>query len=89
MLGSCVHTVAVLNAAFCMTYSLLMLVEDAGGDHMEKAYSRAGLITALEVAMSVSFCLPHPVTVSDFMICKGVCACIEMLWMCVRVLGLR
>ena len=38
---------AVLNAAFCMTCSLLMLVEDTRGDHMEEAYSRAGLITAL------------------------------------------
>ena len=27
--------------------SLLMLVEDAIGDHTEEAYSRAGLITAL------------------------------------------
>ena len=33
--------------------------------------------------MSVSFCLPHPVAVSAFMICRGVCACTEMLWMCV------
>ena len=47
MLVSCVHPVAVLNAAFCMTCSLLMLVEDARGDPMETAYSRAGLITAL------------------------------------------
>ena len=31
--------------------------------------------------MSVSFCLPHPVAVSDFMICRGLCACTEMLWM--------
>ena len=30
----CVHYVAVLNAAFCMTYSLLML-EDARGDHKD------------------------------------------------------
>ena len=30
-----------------------------------------------------SFCLPHPVAVSAFMICRGVCACTEMLWMCV------
>ena len=44
---SCVHPVAVLSAAFCMTCSLLMLVEDAIGDHTEEAYSRAGLITAL------------------------------------------
>ena len=47
MFVSCVHPVAVLNAAFCMTCSLLMLAEDARGDHMEEAYSRAGLITAL------------------------------------------
>ena len=47
MFGSCVHPVAVLYAAFCMTCSLLMLVENARGDHMEEAYSRAGLITAL------------------------------------------
>ena len=33
--------------AFCMTCSLLMLVEDARGDHMEDAFSRAGLMTAL------------------------------------------
>ena len=47
MFVSCVHHVAVLNAAFCMICSLLMLVEDARGDHMEEAYSRAGLMTAL------------------------------------------
>ena len=47
MFVSCVHPVAVLNAAFCMTCSLLMLVEDAISDHTEEAYSRAGLITAL------------------------------------------
>ena len=68
MFVSCVHPVAVLNAAFCMTCSLLMLVEDARGDHMEEAYTKAGLITALYVAMSVSFCLPHPVSMSDFVI---------------------
>ena len=35
MFVSCVHPVAVLNAVFCMTCSLLMLVEDARCDHME------------------------------------------------------
>ena len=43
----CVHPVAVLNAAFCMICSLLMLVVDAIGDHTEGAYSRAGLMAAL------------------------------------------
>ena len=33
--------------------------------------------------MSVSFCLPHPVAVSAFTICRGLCACTETLWMCV------
>ena len=57
MFVSCVHPVAVLNDAFCMTYRLVMLVEDARGDHMEEAYF--------------------------FWICRGLCACTEMLWMCV------
>ena len=61
---TCMHPVAVLNAAFCMTFSLFMLVEDASGDHMEEAYSRAGLMTALYVDMSGSFCLHHRVAVS-------------------------
>ena len=47
MFVSCVNPVAVLNAAFCMTCRLLMLVEEAIGDHTEETYSRAGLITAL------------------------------------------
>ena len=47
MFVSCLHLVAVLNAALCMACSLLMLVEDARGDHMEEEYSRAGLLTAL------------------------------------------
>ena len=82
MFVSFVHPVAVISAEFCITCSLLMLVEDARGDPMEEAYSRAGLITALYVAMSVS-CLPNHVAVSAFMICRGLCACTEMLWMCV------
>ena len=44
-----------------------------------RTYSRAGLMTALYVVMSVSFCLPHPVAVSVFIICIGLWACTEML----------
>ena len=33
--------------------------------------------------MSVSFSLPHPNAVSAFIIYRGLCACTEMLWMCV------
>ena len=54
MFSSCVHTVAVPNAAFCMICSLLTLVQDARGDHMKEASSGAGLMTV----MGVSFCLP-------------------------------
>ena len=38
MFVSCMHPVFTLNAAFCMTCSLLMLVEDASCDQMEEAY---------------------------------------------------
>ena len=47
MFVSYVHPIAALNAALCMTCCLLMLVEDARGDHIEERYSRAGLMTAL------------------------------------------
>ena len=73
------YLVALLNAAFCMTCSLLVLLEDERGEHMEEAYSRAGPITALYVVMSVSFCLPHPDAVSAFNICRGLCVCTDML----------
>ena len=79
MFLSCVHPAAVLNAAFCMTCSFLMLIDDARCVHMEEEYFRAGLITDLYAAMSVSFCLPHLVAVSTFIICRGLCACTEMV----------
>ena len=50
-------------------------------NHVEEAYSKAGIITALYVAMSVSFCLPHPVTVSAFIIL--------FVEVCVRVIYVR
>ena len=69
MVYVCVHPVVVLNASLCLIYSLLMLVEDAMGDHMEVSYSRAGLMIA-------PFCLPHAVVVSDFIICRDLCVCV-------------
>ena len=47
MCVSFVHDMAVFNATFFMTYSLLMLDEDARVDHMEETYSREGRMTAL------------------------------------------
>ena len=43
----CLCRVAVIHAAFRMTCSLFMLVEHARGDHIEDAYSRAGLMIAM------------------------------------------
>ena len=39
--------------------------------------------------MNVSFCLPHPVAVSAFMICRGLCPCTEMLLICVLYVSFR
>ena len=78
MLHVCLPLVTVLNAAFCMTNSVLMLVEDARGDYMEDVYYRAGFTTALYVAMSVLFSLPHGVAAIAYIICRGLCASIEM-----------
>ena len=36
MFVSCVHPGTIHIAVFCMTCSLLMLVEDARGDHMDE-----------------------------------------------------
>ena len=47
MLYDCVLCASRGSSQFCRTCSLLMLFEDARGDHMEEAYSRAGLMNAL------------------------------------------
>ena len=49
MLYVCVLCASCGSSQCCVLhdFSLLMLVEDAIGDHTEEAYFRAGLITAL------------------------------------------
>ena len=37
--------------------------------------------------MSISFCLPHPVAVSDFIIYRVLGACTEMYFVCVAIGG--
>ena len=57
---------------------------------MEEAYSRAGLTTALYVAISVSFCLPNAVAVSALIFveaCVRVLICCKCVG-CMRVSGL-
>ena len=73
--GSTVRTrtfgcIAMGSAVFILRFRLLL-------------YSKAGLMTALKVAMSFSFWLPNHVAVSTFIICRGLCACTQMLWICV------
>ena len=50
MLHVCVLCASYGSSQCCVLHDLpfvLMLVEDAIGDHTEEAYSRAGLLTAL------------------------------------------
>ena len=72
------HPVAVLNAAFCMTCSLLMLVEDGRGI-LQSRYHNC-FVGSHECLLMFT---PYPVAVSAFMIYRGLCPCTEMLWMCV------
>ena len=69
----CVYPVAVLNAAFCMTFSLLMLVEDTRG--ILQSRSHDCLICSHECLLP----FPNPDAVNAFIICRGVCTCTEML----------
>ena len=62
----------------CFVIQFVMLVEDARGI----------LLTALYVVMSVSFCLPHPVAVSGFIIYSCVCVRVLRCVCCMRVLDL-
>ena len=73
MCVSCVHPLAVFNAAFCMTCNLLMLVEDARG--ILQSRSHDCLVDSHECLLL----FPHPVAVSDFIICRCLCECTEML----------
>ena len=58
VLVSIVHLVAILTAVFGVICSLLMFVSDASGDHMVETYSCMGLVMALYVESSGSFCFP-------------------------------
>ena len=55
MFVTCVHHVADVNAAFCMTCSLLILVEDARDDNIKEEYSRTNLMTLVAVSVFLIF----------------------------------
>ena len=70
---SCVHPVTVLNAAFCMTCSLLILVEDERGILQSWSHNCRVCSHACLFLFTPSSCI------SAFMICRCLCACTEML----------
>ena len=65
--GVCVNVCGVVCVVVCCL--LCCSVLGASGDHMVETYSSRGLVMALYVAMSVSFCFPHVVDVSAWSIC--------------------
>ena len=52
---SCVHPVTVLNDEFCMTCSLLMLVDD----HMEEEYPQVAMSVILFTPSCCGKCFYH------------------------------
>ena len=88
MLVSSVHPVAILSAVFCIVCSLVVCLLDSVGDHVVLAYSRTGLVMALYVFISVSFCFPHDVDVSAFMAFIDEAAFCVVLVMCFEKLSL-
>ena len=58
-----------------------MFLADASGDHMVETYSNMGLVTALYVAMIVSFCFPHVLDVIAWSICIVLRALVDVISM--------
>ena len=85
MLYVCVLCASCGSSQSCVLHDLQFV--NAGQGCNRRPYRRGILQSRSHncfiEAMSVSFCLPHPVAVIAFMICRGLCACTEMLWMCV------
>ena len=59
----CVHPVEILNAAFCITCSFLMLADDARGDHM--TISKRHHIQAVEMSQTTVQIVWNPPTPSN------------------------
>ena len=82
MLYVCVLCASCGSSQCCVLHDLQFV--NAGQGCSRRPYRRGILQSrSHNFTMTVSFCLPHPVAVSVFMICRGLCACTEMLRMCV------
>ena len=86
MLYVCVLCASCGSSQCCVLHDLQFL--NAGRGCNGRPYSRGILQSRSHNCFIGShecllLFLPHPVAVSAFMICRGLCACTEMLWMCV------
>ena len=85
MLYVCVLCASCGSSQCCVLHDLQFI--NAGRGCNRQPYRRGILQSRSHNCFIASheclFCLPHPVAVSAFMICRGLCACTEMLWMCV------
>ena len=81
MLYVCVLCASCGSSQCCVLHDLQFV--NAGRGCNRRPYRR-GILQSLSHNCFIGSheCL-HPVAVSAFMICRGLCACTEMLWMCV------
>ena len=78
MLYVCVLCASCGSSQCCILHDL-PFVKAGQGCH-RRPYGRGILQSrSHDYLMSVSFCLPHPVAASAFIICSGLCVCTEML----------
>ena len=80
MLYDCVLCASCGSSQCCILHDFQL--GNAGRGCKRQPYG-TGILQSLSheclIAISVSFCLLHPVAVSAFIICTGLCACTEML----------
>ena len=85
MLYVCVLCASCGSSQCCVLHDLQFV--NAGRGCKRRPYGRGILPSRSHNCLVGSheclLLLPHHVAVSVFMICRGLCACTEMLWMCV------
>ena len=81
MLYVCVLRASCGSSQCCILHDLQFV--DAGRGCMRRPYGRGILKSRSHDCLignqECLFCVPHPVAVSVFIICSGLCACTEML----------
>ena len=80
MLYDCVLCASCGSSQCCILYDLQFV--NAGRGYNRRPYIR-GILQSRSHNCFIGSHECHPVAVSAFMICRGLCACTEMVWMCV------